>query len=608
MKAVAGRTAVRSGRAEAGLWPRRALTLVTVLAISTVIGYFAYDRFFKPQPITTAAPQLVAVSRGSVVATVSATGSVVPAATADLSFSASGRLKELNVTIGQAVQKGDVLARLETSDLELQVVQAKAQLASAEAKLKSLQAGSTQADIAQARAQLLVAQAKLATTEAGPTAAALQSAQASVASAGSQLAKAQSDLDNLKAGPTQDSITGAQITLERAKISLHTAQAAYDKISWRPDAAATTEAMNLWQATTDYQAAELTYKTQVAGPTTTDIAIAAASVTSAKAQLATAEASLATLAAGPTADELATAEAAVSQAEKQLDLVLNPATESDLLVAQASVEQARAASQSAQNTLDDATMLAPFAGVVAAANGTVGATVSGVVVSLLDVSSPRLQIALPETDVAKVEVGQQATLTFEALSGQQVTGKVLYITPKATVQSGVATYPAVIAIDTLTNRAQNGATQEGTGSSGQQRQGTAGSADQAQGTRAGASGSQRAAAQSQVDLSKVKPGMTASVSIEYLRKDNVLVVPNRAVRAQGRDRVVDVVVGDKIESRVVTIGAADQQFTEITAGLAEGDQVVVTGTTTSTAASRVPGLQGGAPGGAFPGGGFPGGR
>ena len=84
--------------------------------------------------------------------------------------------------------------------------------------------------------------------------------------------------------------------------------------------------------------------------------------------------------------------------------------------------------------------------------------------------------------------------------------------------------------------------------------------------------------------------MTGSVSIVYLRKDNVLVVPNSAIKAQGRNRVVDVLVDGKTETRTVTVGAADDKRTEIVEGLQEGDQVLLPATTSSTVTTAGQGM------------------
>jgi multidrug efflux pump subunit AcrA (membrane-fusion protein) len=92
-------------------------------------------------------------------------------------------------------------------------------------------------------------------------------------------------------------------------------------------------------------------------------------------------------------------------------------------------------------------------------------------------------------------------------------------------------------------------------------------------------------------------GMTASTTITIEEKDDVLVVPQRAVRRVGRDQIVEVMGEDgKPINRVVKTGVQNDQLMEITDGLAEGDQVVIQGTST-----RAPNL--GGPGGGPAGGG-----
>src|SRR6185503_11775294 len=85
-------------------------------------------------------------------------------------------------------------------------------------------------------------------------------------------------------------------------------------------------------------------------------------------------------------------------------------------------------------------------------------------------------------------------------------------------------------------------------------------------------------------------------------RENTVVVPNRAVRTQGRNRMVEVQLADgKTEQRQVQVGLANDQQTEIVSGLQPGDRVIIPGTT--TAAPRLGGGAGGA--GAFGGGGAP---
>jgi HlyD family secretion protein len=162
-----------------------------------------------------------------------------------------------------------------------------------------------------------------------------------------------------------------------------------------------------------------------------------------------------------------------------------------------------------------------------------------------------------ETDVAKVQPGQTVNLTFEALQGQRVPGTVAVVAPTGTITQGVVNYSVQIQVDPA----------------------------QAQG---------------------VRPGMTATAQVVTQSKDNVVSVPNRALRTQGRTRTVEVLEADgKTSTRQVQTGLANDQMTEVLGGLQPGDRVVIPATT-AAANARVPGLGAAVPAG--PGGpGGPGG-
>jgi Cu(I)/Ag(I) efflux system membrane fusion protein/cobalt-zinc-cadmium efflux system membrane fusion protein len=78
---------------------------------------------------------------------------------------------------------------------------------------------------------------------------------------------------------------------------------------------------------------------------------------------------------------------------------------------------------------------------------------------------------------------------------------------------------------------------------------------------------------------RLKPGMFATVYIQYRRVDDVLAIPTEAIIDSGRRKIVFVAVGDgRFEPREIVTGlTGDHHMTEILSGLAEGDEVVVSG-------------------------------
>jgi HlyD family secretion protein len=253
--------------------------------------------------------------------------------------------------------------------------------------------------------------------------------------------------------------------------------------------------------------------------------------------------------------DLQTAQAALDQAQANLALKQAGNTDLDVAIAQAAVDQAKGALDQAKANLDGATLTAPYSGVVAATGANPGEQVGTgtALVTLVDTRQVRVDVVVDETDVAKVQPGQPVSITMDALPGQRLPGTVSVIAPTGTVTQGVVNYTVQIQVDPA----------------------------QAQGAR---------------------PGMTATAAITTASKDNALVVPNRAVRTQGRAKTVDVLDADgKTTTRPVQTGLANDQVTEVLSGLQPGDRVVIP--TTTTAAARVPGFGGpGGPGGG-PGGG-----
>jgi macrolide-specific efflux system membrane fusion protein len=78
----------------------------------------------------------------------------------------------------------------------------------------------------------------------------------------------------------------------------------------------------------------------------------------------------------------------------------------------------------------------------------------------------------------------------------------------------------------------------------------------------------------------IKPSMTANLTLEVERRDNVLLIPTRAIRTQGTQKTVTVVYKGQNIPTQVNVGLTNDQSAEITRGLQEGDVVVINTTQT----------------------------
>lgn len=101
------------------------------------------------------------VSRGTYKTTVSATGTITPKRDADVAFTSAGTVTGVEVEVGDRVEKGDVLARIDDEALVAQRDAARSQVDAAEAQLAEV-AGSSSTQVASAEASLAAAESQLA--------------------------------------------------------------------------------------------------------------------------------------------------------------------------------------------------------------------------------------------------------------------------------------------------------------------------------------------------------------------------------------------------------------------------------------------------------------
>ena len=140
--------------------------LIAAGLLSVPIGtYVVKNRATTPE--AEIAEVTVPVKATSLTLRITASGTVVPVQTVNLSPKSAGRLAELRVEQGEKVQQGQIIARMDNEDIQAQIGQAKAKLDQAIASLAKTRAGNRPQEIAQARARLAQAQAQLAEARSG---------------------------------------------------------------------------------------------------------------------------------------------------------------------------------------------------------------------------------------------------------------------------------------------------------------------------------------------------------------------------------------------------------------------------------------------------------
>lgn len=439
--------------------------IAVILVIAALVAAWLIYTTQRDAAVTVAQGVTTApAERADIDAIISATGSLMPERSLSLAFGTGGRVAEVLAAEGDIVTEGQALARLDTTDLELSLKQAQASLA--------------------------VSEANLARASKAPTAEELASAEAAVAAAEAALAR-------LSQGPTDIDVQLAELAVEQAKNSLYGAQGNRDALAGNPAAGggslATAQAQVL-NAEIGVTVAELNRQKLTLPPD-------ASTVRNAEAQLAQARSSLARLKALPSPEDVRVAEAQVQQAQVSVSL--------------------------AENRLKDATLTAPFSGRLATLNVHVNDTVSPATPAgtLVDVSRFHLEVAIDETEIARIAVGQPAKVTLDAFPDAPVAGTVSRIDLLGTSAQGIVDYTVTIALE-----------------------------------------------ETSLEL---RPLMTAAIEVLVETRTSVIVVPNRALRRDSDGKYVEVVRGGALMRVGVETGISNDENTEIVSGLSEGEAVVI---------------------------------
>lgn len=449
-----------------------------ILLVVIVGGVFLASRVSATQAGPgVVSQQTYAIKKTTLYNEISATGNVRAIQSATLAWQTSGQVKTVNVKLNDTVKADQVLAELDQSTVPASVTQAQLDLIDAKQALEDLETSTT--SVAQAQVALVTAQtaydeaekdvAALSLNRATETT--LTKAETAYQLALAEVAKAQDDYDNYKNLDDTD----------------------YRKI---------TSLNRLTTAQTNRDSALATLNWYKGKPSESDIAEANANLALAKAQL--------------------------EDAQRAYDRVKDGPTSADLAVAQAKVN-------AAQSTLNSSKIIAPFDGTITSLSTLVGDQVSSGTSALRidNLKTLVLDLNVSEVDISKIEVGQTATITFDAIADVTYQGQVEEVNRAGTTTNGTVNFSVSVIVTDPDDQ--------------------------------------------------VMPGMTAEAAIQVQKVENVLAVPSTAVVTRNGKSMVYLAGGTTLE---VTTGVVTDTMTEITSGnLAEGD-AVVTDPTSSTSTTE----------------------
>lgn len=365
--------------------------LILVLA-GAGAGYYYYstNAAASQQAASTQTSMQTAVARlGDLSLLASGAGSVTPAEEISLGFDESGALIELRVAVGDTIEKGQVLARLQTKNTQESI-----DASIAEAELSVLKAQKSLDD--------LYANAEISRT----------SAMNNIATYAQQVRDAQYQLENYTL-PTYLQGMDAIQALDKMKAALDTASAAFEPYRYYPASNETRQALleALGVAQSNYDAAVKSLNYEHA------LQVAQANLDKARAEYEKYRE-------GPALDDLTLAQAELANAQAKLALA-----------------------KENQSILE---LVSPMSGTVMAIDAQVGEAVSASpIITLADLTQPMLEVYLDETDLDKVAVGNPAEAIFDALPEQTFSGKVVAVDPSLSSISGVQAIRILVQLDPL---------------------------------------------------------------------------------------------------------------------------------------------------------------
>ncbi|MBW4685912.1 MAG: efflux RND transporter periplasmic adaptor subunit [Komarekiella atlantica HA4396-MV6] len=378
-----------------------------IAAGSLVVGTTTAYNYVRSTSEEDVAQLTLPVEAKSVTLRITASGKVVPVQSVNISPKNPGVLAQLYVEQGDRIQQGQILARMDSANIDAQIRQYRANLTQSQAQLSEAVAGSRPQEIAQAKARLAQAQAQLAAARAGNR-------------------------------PQEISQAQAQVDSAQAKVNY------------------TSEQVKRY---------EYLYQQGAEKKQLLDQAISEDK--SARAALEEARKRLSLVQSGTRQEEIDQRQAAVTEARAALVLLEDGTRPEEIVQRQAAVASAEAQLKGVQVQLEDTIIRAPFSGIVTQKYANVGSFVTPTTSASTSASATSSSIVavarglevlaqVPEADLGRIKQGQQVEIVADAYPDQVFKGNVRLIAPEAVVEQGVTSFQVRVALDTGIDKLRSG--------------------------------------------------------------------------------------------------------------------------------------------------------
>ena len=491
--------------------------IIIIVIILIIVGYYVVKAVFK-NPIEGFITETVA--KGSVLQEVSETGSVRATEDISLGFKSIGRVAKVNVSVGDDVKRGDILAELDTGQISAQLQSAKAALNSANIKYDKLINGLTPEDIKTYQNAVTSAKQDLQGTyeDSFNT---LNDAYNKIYNAYNAVVSIQNsyfstlDQQGIKVSDSRNDIN-SNMQAVKSYLDIANSGKKNDDIDFLiPHMLTALDNVYNDLKIIREQFEEGVYFSRVSSADKT-------SIDTQKANINTSSSSVTTL-----QNDITSYEIALQKAEDSLTLETASARSEDTDIYKASISQAQADVDALQSQLNDNYLISPINGKITDVNVKRGQVISSSqsAINLLSAEPFQIKVNIYEQDIVNVKVGDSVKIDLVALPKQTLDGKVLSINPAETIVDNVVYYEVTIEFS-----------------------------NQPEG---------------------IKSGMTADIIIETNKKDNVLRVPKNVVVQITGIETVQVVKGGKIEDRVITTGLEGNDYVEVLSGLNGGEEIII---------------------------------
>lgn len=512
---------------------------ISVIIIIFVLILVVYQFFFRNNEPDF---ELAEVSWGRVYQEVTETGQVKKGGEIGLIFQTAGQIENIYVEVGQIVEAGEKLVRLDAYSLLIQLQEAKAAQDLAQAKLDKVLAGATPEEIKIAETKVENYQISLTTAQENLDQA-FGDAQNSLNDAYLKIYNVFNAVDSIKRSYfTSNDQESLKVKDERDKIGEAMSQAKnyLDVSRTSPTNENINKAISEMKVALETTSEALRsvrescetslYRSTVSAADKTSLDTHRGYINTALTNITNSQQTI-------SSEELdvVAAEGNLQTAKDELALLIAEPRPEDVDLYAAQVKQAQAQVALLQNSLQEATLTSPIKGQITQIHKEIGEQaqplLQDLVITLLPATPFEIEVDIYEEDVVKIKIGNQVDISLVAFPEQTFEGQIISIDPAEKLLEGVVYYE--VNIGPVPN-------------------------------------SERWIPET------AKPGMTADLTIKTVEKDNVLIVLEDAIEKKNGKTIVQVFKDDATEEREIEIGLwGNNDLVEVISGLREGEKVII---------------------------------